>query len=69
MKPNISKRIDKIEKELANDKTEILVAWDEEEAAAAKEKIRLFEEANPGVPVPYQLIEVVWGEPGEEKDQ
>lgn len=56
MKQNVSKHLKKIEGELTVDGTEVILALSWREREESKEKVRRFEEENPGIPVPYLII-------------
>ncbi len=62
MNRNLHNRLDKLERQAGIDgPPEPIVCWTREELAAAEERVRRFEEANPGVPAPYLIIQVQWG--------
>ncbi len=62
MKRNLHSRLDKLEQKAGiNGPPEPIVCWTKQELSAAEEKVRRFEEANPGIPAPFLVIKINWG--------
>ena len=62
MNQNLSRRLDKIEQQIKPTGNELIVAWTRQELKEAHEKVRKFEEENPGVPAPYLIIRILFVE-------